>query len=124
VKKLLNYKDRVMLALLLATLPPAAMADTQFQLNNMSGTSGAGSTDFTTWSTKILGYFQSGVNLALGFFAASGVVLCGVSIKKVYDANKDQREPPKLAVIGIIVGATLTIVPVVIGILRNSASPT
>ncbi|CAE6794364.1 hypothetical protein R70006_05000 [Paraburkholderia domus] len=123
MKKWSTYKDQLMVALITAMIAPEVLADTQLQLTNISGTSGAGSADFTTWVTKITTYFQSGLNLVLVFFAFSGIVLCGTSVKKVYDANKDNREPPKIAVIGIFVGAAMTIIPVIIGILRNSATP-
>ncbi|KVV07467.1 hypothetical protein WK77_16915 [Burkholderia ubonensis] len=111
-------------AVTVAMLSAVARADQQFDLNNISGTSGAGSADITAWVNKVKGYLQSGINLVILFFAASGIVLCGVSIKKVYDANKDNREPPKVAIIGIITGAALTIVTVIVGIIRNSATPT
>lgn len=123
MKKLGQMKSKIAGALIAMSLAPWAWADQQLQLNNISGTSGAGSSDLTAWFTKIGGYFQSGITLVLMGFTAFGVFLCGVSIHKVYAANKDQREPPKLAIIGIIVGALMTIVPVVIGILRNSATP-
>ncbi|ABO60241.1 hypothetical protein Bcep1808_7364 (plasmid) [Burkholderia vietnamiensis G4] len=123
LKNPLDLQYKVAAALTVAMLSTVARADQQFDLNNISGTSGAGSADFTAWANKIKGYLQSGVNLVLLFFAAAGIVLCGTSIKKVYDANKDNREPPKVAIIGIIVGAALTIVTVIIGIIRNSATP-
>ncbi|WP_232452004.1 hypothetical protein [Burkholderia ubonensis] len=124
MKKLLDLKYKMAAAVTVAMLSAVARADQQFDLNNISGTSGAGSADITAWVNKVKGYLQSGINLVILFFAASGIVLCGVSIKKVYDANKDNREPPKVAIIGIITGAALTIVTVIVGIIRNSATPT
>ncbi|MBN3729363.1 hypothetical protein [Burkholderia sp. Tr-20390] len=124
MKNLMDIRYKVAATLTIAMLSAVARADQQFDLTNISGTSGAGSADITQAVNKYKGYLQSLITLVLLFFAASGVVLCGISIKKVYEANKDNREPPKVAVIGIVVGAAMTIVTVIIGILRNSATPT
>ncbi|WP_249204696.1 hypothetical protein [Burkholderia cenocepacia] len=123
MKNPLDFQYKIAAAMTVAMLSTMARADQQFDLNNISGTSGAGSADITAWVNKVKGYLQSGVNLILLFFAAAGIVLCGTSIKKVYDSNKDNREPPKVAIIGIIVGAAMTIVTVIVGIIRNSATP-
>lgn len=124
MKKLAQLREKIAFALLMVYLAPLAYADQQLQLNNIGSTSGAGSADLNTWFNKITGYFQSGVNLLLIAFAAFGIWLTGSSIHKIYAANKDQRESPKTAVIGIIVGPLLTMVAVVVGVLRNSATPT
>jgi len=124
VKKLAQLREKIAFALLMVYLAPMAYADQQLQLNNIGGTSGAGSADLNTWFTKITGYFQSGVNLLLIAFAAGGIWLTGTSIHKIYAANKDQRESPKTAIIGIIVGPLMTMVAIVVGVLRNSATPT
>ncbi|ODP35061.1 hypothetical protein [Pandoraea sp. ISTKB] len=120
-----KLKSSIVNKVLLATLALSqveARADSSLQLNNISGTSGAGSMDITGWFNKLSTYFQSGLNLFLIAVALIGIVTLALSIKGIYDANKGNREPPKTAIIGIVVGSCLTAVPFIVGVLRNSVT--
>jgi len=122
MKTLLNAKEKVATALLLAAVSTQTWADNQLSLTNISGSTGAGSNDVSALMTKGSTTLQNAVNFILIFFCFIGVVLFGSSIWAIYKANKDQRESPKIAVIGIFVGAALTCVTLLIGLARNTAN--
>jgi hypothetical protein len=97
-----------------------AQSNNTLQLNNLSGSTGAGSNDLTSLSTKGQNVMQSGVNFVLIFFAAVGVSMVGASLWAIHKANKDQRESPKTAVVGLFVGGAMTCVALIVGYIRNT----
>ena len=101
-----------------------AQSNNTLQLNNLSGSTGAGSSDITALSTKGQTVAQSLVNFFLIGFALVGVVLVGGSLYAIYKANKDQRESPKVAMIGLAVGSALTCLALIVGYLRNTYNAT
>lgn len=120
MKRLNTLKNKMLAALTVAMLSAEARADNQLQLNNISGSTGAGSNDITSLMTKGQNVAQSGVNFLLIAFAAIGILMVGLSVYGIYKAQKDQRESPKVAITGLIVGACLTSVALIVGLMRNT----
>jgi Na+-driven multidrug efflux pump len=120
VNRLNTLKNNMLAALTAAMLSVEARADNQLQLNNIAATTGAGSNDITALMSKGQNVAQSGVNFLLIAFAAIGIALVALSLYGIYRAQKDQRESPKVAITGIIVGTCLTSVALIVGLMRNT----
>ncbi|WP_432262875.1 hypothetical protein [Cupriavidus sp. TMH.W2] len=101
----------------------AAMGTAQaqsFKLDDIKNTSGAGSNDLTATFTKGKSTLQSGIDLFLIGCAAVGIVLFAICVWGMYKASKEERESPKGAIAGVIVGAAMTIIPLLVGLTRNT----
>lgn len=120
MKRFNTLKSKVLAALTLAILSVEARADNQLQLNNISGSTGAGSNDLTALMSKGQNVAQSGINFALIAFAAVGILMVGLSLYGIYKAQKDQRDSPKVAITGLIIGACMTSVALIVGLMRNT----
>jgi hypothetical protein len=122
VKRLSNRMDKMIATITVATLSLQARAQTTLQLNNLSGSTGAGSNDITALMTKGQNVAQSAVTFGVIVAAAIGVFLIIGSVWGIYKAQKDQRDSPKVAVAGLIVGSVLTSIALIVGLLRNTIS--
>ncbi|ARL04324.1 hypothetical protein [Burkholderia pseudomallei] len=122
MKALKQMKAKIFAVTTMAVLSIEARADNQLQLTNIQGSTGAGSNDITNLMTKGQNVAQAAVNFALIAFGALGVILIGLSLWALYKAQKDQRDSPKAAVWGLIIGALLTSVALVVGLLRNTVN--
>jgi hypothetical protein len=120
--KRLNRMDKMIATLAVAMLSLQARAQTSLQLNNLSGSTGAGSNDITALMTKGQNVAQSAVTFGIIVAAAIGVFLIIFSVWGIYKAQKDQRDSPKIAITGLIVGAILTSIALIVGLLRNTIS--
>lgn len=98
----------------------AASAMAQLKLNDMGGTTGAGSNDLSALATKSGSTMQYFADLAVIVFAFIGVLIFGISVFGLYKAGKEDRESPKGAFVGLIVGAALTAVTLLLGLTRNT----
>jgi hypothetical protein len=114
--------DKMIATITVATLSLQARAQTTLQLNNLSGSTGAGSNDITALMTKGQNVAQSAVTFGVIVAAAIGVFLIIGSVWGIYKAQKDQRDSPKVAVAGLIVGSVLTSIALIVGLLRNTIS--
>lgn len=99
-----------------------AMAQTtgDFKLNNVQGTSGAGTKDLTALSTKAGTTMQSFADTAIIIFTFGGLIIFGLSLFGLYKAGKEERESPKGAIFGLIIGGALTAVTLLLGMSRNT----
>lgn len=122
MKALQRIKGKIVAAATLTLLSPLSRADNQLQLTNIQGSTGAGSNDISALMTKGQTTAQNAVNFGLIIFAAVGIFMVGFSLYGIYKAQKDQRDSPKTAIAGLIVGALLTSVALVVGLLRNTAN--
>lgn len=97
-----------------------SVVQAQMQLNNPRGTSGAGSATLAdktaTWGAQM----QALLNIFLMGCAFVGVVIFVAALNARNKAAKEDREPPKIATIGLVTGPVLCIVPVVIGVVLNT----
>jgi len=117
----INKYRRVVIAALLAGAEVSAFAQ-QMKLNDIKGTSGAGTNDLTTLTNKGATTAQAFADLFLVGCALVGIVVFGVSLYGLYKAGKEDRESPKGALWGLGIGGAMTAVPILIGLARNSLS--
>ncbi|TKC90158.1 hypothetical protein FAZ69_08395 [Trinickia terrae] len=122
MKRLYTHMDKLIATIAVATLSVQARAQSTLQLNNLSGSTGAGSNDITALMTRGQTVAQAAVTFGIVVAAAIGVFMIIFGMFGIYKAQKDQRESPKTAVAGLIVGACLTSVALIVGLLRNTVS--
>jgi hypothetical protein len=115
VKKLV---EKMSIGMLLVGMHAASFA--QLKLSDIKGTSGAGTKDLTDLGKKGQDTFQAGIDLFLIGCAAVGIIVFSISMFGVYKAGKEDRESPKGAIFGLVVGAAMTLIPVLIGLFRNT----
>lgn len=60
------------------------------------------------------------LNLFLIGMTAFGIVLFGIGLYGVYKANADERETPKKAIWGMVIGAGMTCITTLAFLLRNN----
>lgn len=97
-----------------------AVVQAQMQLNNPRGTSGAGSATLADKTTAWGAQLQALLNIFLMGCALVGVVIFVAALNARNKAAKEDREPPKIATIGLVTGPVLCIVPVVMGVVLNT----
>jgi hypothetical protein len=122
MKMVHRLKEKVVVASLIAFVSMESRADNTLQLTNISGSTGAGTSDISSLMTKGSTVAQNFVNFMLIAAAAVGVAMVCASLYGIWKAQKDQRESPKVAVVGLIVGALMTSVALVVGLLRNTVN--
>jgi len=110
--------EKISVAMLLVSIHVATFA--QLKLNDIKGTSGAGAKDLTDLGKKGEATAQSMIDLFLIGCAAVGIIVFSISIFGIYKAGKEERESPKGAIFGLVVGASMTLIPVLIGLFRNT----
>lgn len=91
-----------------------------FKLNDIKGTSGAGSKDLTDLTKKGEATAQSFADFLIIGFAFAGLLIFGISLYALYKAGKDERESPKGAIWGLVIGAAMTAVTLILGLTRNT----
>lgn len=99
-------------------------AHAQLKLNDIKNTTGAGTNDLNAVLTKGQQTAQNTVDLWLVGSALVGVMVVTVCIWGLWKASKEERESPKGAIVGLVVGALMTMVPIVIGLTRNTVIAT
>ena len=120
MKRLKNLIDKCGLGMVLGFASVEAFAQAQqLDLSNISGTSGAGTRQITDLTKKTNETANAIVNTVLVVAALAGVVLICGSVWGIYKASKEDRESPKVAIVGIFVGAAMTMISVLVGIFRN-----
>lgn len=97
-----------------------AFAEQDFKLDDIKGTSGAGTKNLTDLTVRGAETAQSFVNLVLIVFCFIGVFIFALSLVGLYKAGKEDRESPKGAIIGLVIGGCLTAVTVLLGYTRNT----
>lgn len=112
--------DKFMVGLMVASVNGVALAQQNFKLNDVKSTSGAGSNDLTSLTKKGGETAQSFADFAIIIFALIGLVIFGLSLFAMYKAGKDDRESPKGAIVGCLIGGALTAVTVLLGMTRNT----
>lgn len=120
MKLLSNVKNKFVLAVCLIMVNVEAFAQAQpVDLTNLSGTSGAGTKQITDLTAKGVATANNIANFVLVIASLAGLILCASSVWAIYKASKDDRESPKTAIVGIFVGAAMTIISIILGIVRN-----
>jgi len=94
----------------------------QFKLNDIKNSSGAGNQDLTALAQKSQQLAQTGSDTWLIWVALVGVVVFTLAMWACKRAADDDRERPKSAIAGLIVGAAMTAIPILLGLTRNSLS--
>lgn len=121
MKQMTNRVMNLVLAAGLAAAHTMVFAQQQpFKLNDVKGTSGAGAKDLRDLATRGQETAQSMADLAIIGFALVGLIIFGISLFAMYKAGKEDRESPKGALIGMLVGGGLTAVTVLLGLTRNT----
>jgi hypothetical protein len=90
------------------------------KLTDVQGSSGAGTKDLSALATKAGATAQSFADLAIILFTFVGVLIFGISLFGLYKAGKEDRESPKGAIFGLLVGGALTSVVLLLGMSRNT----
>lgn len=98
----------------------SAFAQSQFKLNDIKNSSGAGNQDLAALATKSQNLAQTGSDTWLIWAALAGVVTFSLSLWACKKAAADDRDKPKGAIAGLIIGACLTAIPLLLGLTRNS----
>lgn len=91
----------------------------QFQ-SSPRGANGAGANDLTALTKKGAETAQNFADFAIIIFALIGLVIFGLSLFAMYKAGKDDRESPKGAIVGCLIGGALTAVTVLLGMTGNT----
>lgn len=115
MKKLGN---KLGLAVLLA-MHGVAFAD-PFKLSDVKGTSGAGSKTLSDLTNTGATTAQAIADFMIIGFCLIGVCLFGISLYGLYKAGKEEREPAKGAIFGLVIGGALTGVTLLLGVMRNT----
>lgn len=115
-----QYEKLIVMAMVAYAAMGTAQAQSSLKLDDIKNTSGAGSNDLTATFTKGKSTLQSGIDLFLIGCAAIGIILFAICVWGMYKASKEERESPKGAIAGVFVGAAMTIIPLLIGLTRNT----
>lgn len=127
MNKIRKQYNKLMITAAMAMSGQAAMAQ-----NYYSGNSGA---DLLNYANQAAGnrtmsnFFANagnttsqGVNFLLVIFTAIGLGLVGFSLYGLYKASKDERETPKSAIWGLVIGGCLTAVTTIAFFVRNTVT--
>jgi hypothetical protein len=125
--KATNLYQRLMVSAGLIMAGQAVQAQTYY-----SGNSGAAMLNYANQAAgnrTMSNFFANagdttsqGVNFLLVIFTAMGIGLVGFSLYGLYKASKDERETPKSAIWGLVIGGTLTAVTTIAFFLRNTVT--
>ena len=63
---------------------------------------------------------NAGYNAMIVFFTVLGVLLVGLSLWGMYKSSKDERETPKSAIVGLIIGGGLTVIGIITAFSANT----
>lgn len=118
--KLPKLTEKLMVVAGIAMLHVNSFAQQGFRLDDIRGTSGAGTRDLRDLTVRGQETAQSFADLAIIGFALVGLVLFGVSLFALYKAGKEDRESPKAGIWGAVIGGALTAVTVLLGLTRNT----
>lgn len=105
-----------------AVLLMTGVARAAVDINNLRGTSGAGS---KTINSQLEGYnstLQTGLNFTFAIFTLVGVICVGAGLMAWYKASKREEDAPKSAKVGVLVGVVLTVLGIVIGFMANTVA--
>lgn len=116
----MKLKNKLIAGVMVSLVNATAFAQSTFKLSDIKGTSGAGTNDLTNLTTKGQATAQSFTDFSIIIFAFIGVIIFGISVFALYKAGKDDRESPKGAIWGLITGAALTAVTLLLGFTRNT----
>ena len=92
-------------------------------VSSFGATSGAGSNRIDQSLASLGKTGQAVYDFLVIVFTVGGVLTCGVSLYQLYKANKEERESPKGAIWGLIIGGSLTVVTLIAGLMGNTVTP-
>lgn len=113
------YKLLVAISLLAMETTKVAQAGS-IRVDDFKGTSGAGGKRLDDMLGSAGKTGQSVLDFVFIIFTVIGVIVVGVSLYKLYEASKDEREKPKSAVVGLFVGGAMTAVGLITGYMANT----
>jgi len=80
----------------------------------------SGGKNLTSVATDADNARQIITTVILGGFALVGIIMAGMSVLALHRAAKEEREKPTGAVVGLICGGLMTMVPILVWIVHNT----
>ncbi len=115
----------VSLSLLLATFavaPELVLAQTSGLTGFEAAKTAAGTKNLSNVADNAGATTNSWFNAFMIGITAFGVVIVGLSLFQFWKASKEERETPKPAIVGVLVGGAMTVVGIITVYAANSAT--